>query len=79
MTVAIINEDDILKRIGACIKECRGQQDNMLSLIVTDSFYGKLNEILSSSKIVNSITSNGVKVYLIEEMRLNIIKIDHYV
>lgn len=79
MTVAIINEDDILRRIAACIKECRVKGNTLLSLIVTDGFFPKLDKILSDSPIVDSLTSNGIKIYLIEEMRIELIKIDHYV
>ena len=79
MTVAIINEDDILKRIASCIKECRGNDDTLLSLVVTNTFYPVLDKILSDSPIVDSLTSNGTKLYLIEEMRVHLVKIDHYV
>lgn len=79
MTVAVINEEDIISRIKVCIDKCRENKDNILKIIVTPTFFETLDGLMSKAPAIDSLTVQKKKIYMYEEMRIQLIKIDHYV
>jgi len=79
MVVAILSKDNFLKKLGLIIKECRSKQDNYLCLVFSENFYDEFFSILKSDHRVASMTINKNTIFLIEEMRVELKKIDGYV
>ena len=79
MTIALLNKDNFIKKLGACIKKARAKNDVIISLITPPGIYDEIHEMMKNHHKIDSARIGKVQMYLVEEMRIEINKIDGYV
>jgi hypothetical protein len=79
MTIALLNKDNLLKKIGGCIKKCRQQKIELLTLLTPPGIYMEICETLKNHHKVGRIRFGSKTIFIIEEMRIEVRKIDGYV
>mgnify|MGYP006405199905 CR=1 FL=1 len=79
MTIALLNKDNLLKKIGGCIKECRKNKVELLTILTPPGIYMNVCETLKNHHKVDRVRFGSQTVFIIEEMKIEVRKIDGYV
>lgn len=79
MTVVFLSKDDFLGKLKSCILKCRSNGDVFLNIIAGPKSSELFNEMLRKDHRVDSITINKHTIFTIDELRIQVTKVDGYV